>query len=61
MKSLFAVSSGTKKLVCLPLKSYKKDHKLLKGMQRGKLSCSAVLIETIVLSCVILILDFNNR
>ncbi|XP_042376736.1 autophagy-related protein 2-like isoform X2 [Zingiber officinale] len=38
MKSLFAVSSGTKKLVCLPLKSYKKDHKLLKGMQRGAMA-----------------------
>ncbi|KAG8094322.1 hypothetical protein GUJ93_ZPchr0012g18796 [Zizania palustris] len=35
IKSLVAVSSGTKKLVSLPIKSYKKDRKLLKGMQRG--------------------------
>lgn len=35
IKSLVAVSSGTKKLVSLPFKSYKKDRKLLKGMQRG--------------------------
>lgn len=36
IKSLSAVSSGTKKLVSLPVKSYKKEHKFLKGMQRGK-------------------------
>ncbi|KAJ3694804.1 hypothetical protein LUZ60_000181 [Juncus effusus] len=35
LKSLLAVSSGTSKLFSLPLKSYKKDGKLLKGMQRG--------------------------
>ncbi|CAM0913916.1 unnamed protein product [Alopecurus aequalis] len=35
IKSLVAVGSGTKKLVSLPIKSYKKDRKLLKGMQRG--------------------------
>ncbi|KAJ4816705.1 Autophagy-related protein 2 [Rhynchospora pubera] len=35
IRSLFAVSSGTSKLVSLPIKSYKKDGKLLKGMQRG--------------------------
>ncbi|KAL6838597.1 hypothetical protein ACP4OV_031554 [Aristida adscensionis] len=35
IRSLVAVSSGTKKLVSLPIKSYKKDRKLLKGMQRG--------------------------
>ncbi|XP_051219150.1 autophagy-related protein 2 [Lolium perenne] len=35
IKSLVAVGSGTKKLVSLPFKSYKKDRKLLKGMQRG--------------------------
>ncbi|WOL12704.1 autophagy-related protein [Canna indica] len=38
MKSLFSVSSGTKKLVSLPVKCYKKDHKLLKGMQRGAMA-----------------------
>lgn len=35
IRSLFAVSSGTSKLVSLPIKSYRKDGKLLKGMQRG--------------------------
>ncbi|KAJ0983625.1 hypothetical protein J5N97_011880 [Dioscorea zingiberensis] len=35
IRSLYAVSSGASKLVSLPIKSYKKDHKLLKGMQRG--------------------------
>ncbi|XP_078159359.1 autophagy 2 [Carex rostrata] len=35
VRSLFAVSSGTSKLVSLPIKSYRKDGKLLKGMQRG--------------------------
>lgn len=35
IKSLVAVGSGTKKLVSLPIKSYRKDRKLLKGMQRG--------------------------
>ncbi|CAM0878979.1 unnamed protein product [Alopecurus aequalis] len=34
IKSLLAVGSGTKKLVSLPIKSYKKDRKFLKGMQR---------------------------
>nr|GLL47319.1 autophagy-related protein 2 isoform X1 [Ipomoea trifida] len=35
IRSLVAVGSGATKLVSLPVKSYKKDHKLLKGMQRG--------------------------
>ncbi|KAL1534637.1 autophagy-related protein 2-like isoform X1 [Salvia divinorum] len=35
IKSLLAVSSGAAKLVSLPVKSYKTDHRLLKGMQRG--------------------------
>ncbi|XP_042010963.1 autophagy-related protein 2-like isoform X1 [Salvia splendens] len=35
IKSLLAVSSGAVKLVSLPVKSYKTDHRLLKGMQRG--------------------------
>ncbi|PIM99241.1 Cytoplasm to vacuole targeting protein [Handroanthus impetiginosus] len=35
IKSLVAVGSGAAKLVSLPVKSYKKDHRLLKGMQRG--------------------------
>ncbi|XP_064967995.1 autophagy-related protein 2-like isoform X3 [Musa acuminata AAA Group] len=38
IKSLSAVSSGTKKLVSLPVKSYKKEHKFLTGMQRGAMS-----------------------
>lgn len=37
IKSLMAVSSGAAKLVSLPMKNYKKDHRLLKGMQRGRL------------------------
>lgn len=36
VRSLFAVSSGAAKLVSLPVKTYKKDHRLLKGIQRGK-------------------------
>ncbi|KAK1258092.1 hypothetical protein QJS04_geneDACA012280 [Acorus gramineus] len=35
IRSLFSVSSGAAKLVSLPLKSYKKDHRLIKGVQRG--------------------------
>ncbi|KAH6772666.1 hypothetical protein C2S51_011070 [Perilla frutescens var. frutescens] len=35
IKSLFAVGSGAAKLVSLPMKNYKRDHRLLKGMQRG--------------------------
>ena len=35
LKSVSAVVSGTKKLISLPIESYKKDRKLLKGMQRG--------------------------
>ncbi|KAG8368366.1 hypothetical protein BUALT_Bualt15G0038000 [Buddleja alternifolia] len=35
IKSLVAVGSGAAKLVSLPVKNYKKDHKLLKGVQRG--------------------------
>ncbi|KAG9450917.1 hypothetical protein H6P81_010882 [Aristolochia fimbriata] len=38
IRSLFAVGSGTAKLVSLPVKSYKKDHKLLKGVQRGAIA-----------------------
>lgn len=38
IKSLYAVGSGASKLVSLPIKSYKKDHKLLKGMQRGAIA-----------------------
>ncbi|KAG6516223.1 hypothetical protein ZIOFF_026676 [Zingiber officinale] len=48
IKSLFAVSSGTKKLVSLPVKSYKKDKKLLKGMQRGAMAfVKSVSIEAV--------------
>ncbi|XP_058075569.1 autophagy-related protein 2-like, partial [Magnolia sinica] len=35
IRSLFAVGSGAAKLVSWPVKSYRKDHRLLKGMQRG--------------------------
>ncbi|XP_037446734.1 autophagy-related protein 2-like [Triticum dicoccoides] len=35
LKSVSAVVSGTKKLISLPIESYKKDRKLVKGMQRG--------------------------
>nr|XP_010932621.1 autophagy-related protein 2 isoform X1 [Elaeis guineensis] len=38
IRSLFAVGSGTSKLVSLPVKSYRKDHKLLKGIQRGAMA-----------------------
>ncbi|VFQ72115.1 unnamed protein product [Cuscuta campestris] len=38
IRSLVAVGSGAAKLVSLPVKSYKKDHKLLKGMQRGTIA-----------------------
>ncbi|KAL6514251.1 hypothetical protein OROHE_019238 [Orobanche hederae] len=35
IRSLVAVGSGAAKLISLPVKNYKKDHRLLKGMQRG--------------------------
>ncbi|KAL6494724.1 hypothetical protein OROGR_031524 [Orobanche gracilis] len=35
IRSLVAVGSGAAKLVSLPVKNYKEDHRLLKGMQRG--------------------------
>lgn len=35
IRSLVAVSSGAAKLVSLPVKNYKKEHRLIKGMQRG--------------------------
>ncbi|MCD7449539.1 hypothetical protein HAX54_000379 [Datura stramonium] len=38
IRSLVAVGSSAAKLVSLPVKSYKKDHKLLKGMQRGTIA-----------------------
>ncbi|XP_073159170.1 autophagy-related protein 2 isoform X2 [Henckelia pumila] len=34
IKSLVAVGSGAAKLVSLPVKNYRKDHRLIKGMQR---------------------------
>lgn len=34
-RSLVAVSSGAAKFVSLPVKNYKKDRRLIKGMQRG--------------------------
>ncbi|KAJ1298677.1 hypothetical protein BS78_01G472100 [Paspalum vaginatum] len=48
IRSLVAVSSGTKKLVSLPIRSYKKDRKLLKGMQRGAVAfIRSVTIEAV--------------
>ncbi|KAE9447189.1 hypothetical protein C3L33_20913, partial [Rhododendron williamsianum] len=38
IKSLVAVGSGAAKLVSLPVKNYKKDHRLVKGMQRGTIA-----------------------
>lgn len=38
IRSLVSVGSGAAKLVSLPVKSYKKDHRLLKGMQRGTIA-----------------------
>lgn len=35
IRSFVAVASGTAKLVSLPLESYKKDQRILKGIQRG--------------------------
>ncbi|KAJ6905952.1 autophagy-related protein 2-like isoform X1 [Populus alba x Populus x berolinensis] len=35
VRSLVAVGSGAAKLVSLPVESYRKDHKIIKGMQRG--------------------------
>ena len=39
IRSLIAVGSGAKKFVSLPVESYRKDHKIIKGMQRGKSFC----------------------
>lgn len=36
IRSLVSVGSGAAKLVSLPVKNYRKDHRLLKGVQRGK-------------------------
>lgn len=38
VRSFFTVGSGAAKLVSLPVKSYKKDHRLLKGVQRGAIA-----------------------
>ncbi|KAJ4965491.1 hypothetical protein NE237_017340 [Protea cynaroides] len=38
IRSLLAVGSGATKLVSLPVKNYKKDQRLLKGMQRGAIA-----------------------
>ncbi|XP_034681405.1 autophagy-related protein 2 isoform X10 [Vitis riparia] len=37
-RSLVAVSSGAAKFVSLPVKNYKKDRRLIKGMQRGTIA-----------------------
>lgn len=36
IRSIVAIGSGAAKLVSLPVESYKKDRRVLKGMQRGK-------------------------
>ncbi|OVA15794.1 Autophagy-related [Macleaya cordata] len=38
IRSLFTVGSGAAKLVSLPVKNYKKDHRLLTGIQRGAIA-----------------------
>ncbi|KAJ4963605.1 hypothetical protein NE237_023544 [Protea cynaroides] len=38
VQSLLAVGSGAAKLVSLPVKNYRKDHRLLKGVQRGAMA-----------------------
>lgn len=38
IKTLVAVGSGAAKLVSLPVKNYKKDRRLVKGMQRGTMA-----------------------
>lgn len=38
IRSLVAVGSGAAKLVSLPVKSYRKDQRILKGMQRGAIA-----------------------
>ncbi|KAK6946119.1 Vacuolar protein sorting-associated protein 13-like, N-terminal domain [Dillenia turbinata] len=38
IRSIVAVGSGAAKLVSLPIKNYKKDRRLLKGMQRGTIA-----------------------
>ncbi|KAL3515269.1 hypothetical protein ACH5RR_022171 [Cinchona calisaya] len=38
IRSLVAVGSGATKLVTLPMKSYRKDRRLLKGVQRGTIA-----------------------
>ncbi|ONK66112.1 uncharacterized protein A4U43_C06F4270 [Asparagus officinalis] len=38
VRSFVSVSKGTSKLVSLPVKSYRKDQKFLKGMQRGAIT-----------------------
>lgn len=36
IRSLVSVGSSAAKLITLPLKNYREDHKLLKGVQRGE-------------------------
>ncbi|KAI4375988.1 hypothetical protein MLD38_013792 [Melastoma candidum] len=38
IRSLFAVGNAAAKLVSCPLENYKKEHKVLKGMQRGAIA-----------------------
>lgn len=54
------MSSGTKKLVSLPIKSYKKDRKLLKGMQRGKPHIAALLCWNILFDISVDVLIYDG-
>lgn len=38
IRSVVALGAGAAKLVSLPVENYRKDKRVLKGMQRGKLN-----------------------
>ena len=42
-RSLFALGCGAAKLFSLPAEHYKKDRRLLKGLQKGKVQYTAIL------------------
>ncbi|CAN6439012.1 unnamed protein product [Victoria cruziana] len=50
VRSLCSVGSGAAKLISLPVTSYRKDHKLLKGLQRGAIAfLRSVSLEAVAL------------
>lgn len=49
IRSLFAVGSGAAKLVTLPVMNYRKDKRLLKGIQRGTNAVNSFWLLLIVL------------